>query len=400
LHKLKQNVVVVGQGYVGLPLAIAAANAGYDVIGIDSDDNKVKQLNSGYPIIEDITQQEINDVLAKNSYRASVKLNPLEGPTIYLICVPTPLDGYRKPDMSHIQGAAKTIAKVLKPGDLVILESTVKPGATRNYLLPILVNESGLDSKSFYLAFSPERIDPRNEQWNLRNTPKIISGIDEKSMLLAIEFYSKFIEKLVKCDSLEVAEMAKLLENTFRLINISFVNELSVFCNKVGIDITKVIAAATTKPYGFTPFYPSIGIGGHCIPVDPVYLLTNALDNEASLNMVEAALNVNNVMPRYFASWAEKEIGSLNKKKILVIGVAYKANISDVRETPAESLVLELKTKGANVSWHDDLVKVWKGEKSVELSDDFDLAIIAARHDYIDLTKIGKVPILNLRGSN
>jgi len=400
LHKLKQNVVVVGQGYVGLPLAIAAANAGYDVIGIDSDDNKVKQLNSGYPIIEDITQREINDVLAKNSYRASVKLNPLEGPTIYLICVPTPLDGYRKPDMSHIQGAAKTIAKVLKPGDLVILESTVKPGATRNYLLPILVNESGLDSKSFYLAFSPERIDPRNEQWNLRNTPKIISGIDEKSMLLAIEFYSKFIEKLVKCDSLEVAEMAKLLENTFRLINISFVNELSVFCNKVGIDITKVIAAATTKPYGFTPFYPSIGIGGHCIPVDPVYLLTNALDNEASLNMVEAALNVNNVMPRYFASWAEKEIGSLNKKKILVIGVAYKANISDVRETPAESLVLELKTKGANVSWHDDLVKVWKGEKSVELSDDFDLAIIAARHDYIDLTKIGKVPILNLRGSN
>jgi UDP-N-acetyl-D-glucosamine dehydrogenase len=397
---LKQNVVVVGQGYVGLPLAIAAANAGYDVIGIDSDDKKVKQLNSGYPIIEDITQQEINDVLAKNSYRASVKLNPLEGPTIYLICVPTPLDGYRKPDMSHIQGAAKTIAKVLKPGDLVILESTVKPGATRNYLLPILVNESGLDSKSFYLAFSPERIDPRNEQWNLRNTPKIISGIDEKSMLLAIEFYSKFIEKLVKCDSLEVAEMAKLLENTFRLINISFVNELSVFCNKVGIDITKVIAAATTKPYGFTPFYPSIGIGGHCIPVDPVYLLTNALDNEASLNMVEAALNVNNVMPRYFASWAEKEIGSLNKKKILVIGVAYKANISDVRETPAESLVLELKTKGANVSWHDDLVKVWKGEKSVELSDDFDLAIIAARHDYIDLTKIGKVPILNLRGSN
>lgn len=400
MHKLKQNVVVVGQGYVGLPLAIAAANAGYDVIGIDSDDKKVKQLNSGYPIIEDITQQEINDVLAKNSYRASVKLNPLEGPTIYLICVPTPLDGYRKPDMSHIQGAAKTIAKVLKPGDLVILESTVKPGATRNYLLPILVNESGLDSKSFYLAFSPERIDPRNEQWNLRNTPKIISGIDEKSMLLAIEFYSKFIEKLVKCDSLEVAEMAKLLENTFRLINISFVNELSVFCNKVGIDITKVIAAATTKPYGFTPFYPSIGIGGHCIPVDPVYLLTNALDNEASLNMVEAALNVNNVMPRYFASWAEKEIGSLNKKKILVIGVAYKANISDVRETPAESLVLELKTKGANVSWHDDLVKVWKGEKSVELSDDFDLAIIAARHDYIDLTKIGKVPILNLRGSN
>ena len=397
---MKQNVVVVGQGYVGLPLAIAAANAGYDVIGIDSDDNKVKQLNSGYPIIEDITQQEINDVLAKNSYRASVKLNPLEGPTIYLICVPTPLDGYRKPDMSHIQGAAKTIAKVLKPGDLVILESTVKPGATRNYLLPILVNESGLDSKSFYLAFSPERIDPRNEQWNLRNTPKIISGIDEKSMLLAIEFYSKFIEKLVKCDSLEVAEMAKLLENTFRLINISFVNELSVFCNKVGIDITKVIAAATTKPYGFTPFYPSIGIGGHCIPVDPVYLLTNALDNEASLNMVEAALNVNNVMPRYFASWAEKEIGSLNEKKILVIGVAYKANISDVRETPAESLVLELKTKGANVSWHDDLVKVWKGEKSVELSDDFDLAIIAARHDYIDLTKIGKVPILNLRGSN
>lgn len=392
-------MVVLGQGYVGLPLSIAAANSGYKVIGVDTDSIKVEQLNSGISINEDISQHEIRDVLSNNKYKASVELTQLEGSTIYLICVPTPLDLSRKPDMTHVKNAAKSIAKVLKKGDLVILESTVEPGATRNYLLPILAEESGLDPESFYLAFSPERIDPRNKQWNLRNTPKIVSGMNEKSMLLAMEFYSSFVNELITCDSLEIAETAKLLENSFRLVNISFVNELSIFCNNLGIDIMKVISAASTKPYGYTPFYPSIGIGGHCIPVDPVYLLNKAINNGTSLDMLKAALEVNQVMPRYIAAWAEKKIGSLIEKKILVVGVAYKANISDVRETPAESLVLELKNKGANVFWHDDLVKVWKSEKSIELSDNFDLAIIAAYHDYIDLSKLGNVPILNPRGS-
>lgn len=394
-----QKIVVVGQGYVGLPLSIAAANAGYDVLGIDSDVNKVNQLNSGIPMIEDIAEHALKEVLVKNKYRASVKLEKFDEYTTYLICVPTPLGVNRTPDMSFIQSAAQSISNVLKPGDLVILESTVEPGATRSYLLPILAKESGLDPKNFYLAFSPERIDPRNKKWNLKNTPKIVSGINEKSMLLAIKFYSKFIDNLVKCDSLEIAETAKLLENTFRLVNISFVNELSVFCNKVGIDLTKVVEAAATKPYGFMPFYPSIGIGGHCIPVDPVYLLNNAIKNGTTLNMVSAALEVNDLMPSFIASCAERKIGSLVEKKILIVGVAYKANISDVRETPAENLVLELKNLGAHVSWHDDLVQVWNGEKSVALSDDFDLVIIASLHDYIDLTKLGSVPILNIRGS-
>jgi len=396
--KLDQNVVVIGQGYVGLPLAIASANTGFNVVGVDTDKSKVKQLNSGLSVIEDIPHNEVKEVLSKNKYKASIELTQLEGYTIYLICVPTPLDLSRKPDMTHVKNAAKSIAKVLKKGDLVILESTVEPGATRNYLLPKLVKESGLGSENFYLAFSPERIDPRNKQWNLRNTPKIVSGINEKSISLAMEFYSSFINQLVTCDSLEIAETAKLLENSFRLVNISFVNELSIFCNNLGIDIMKVISAASTKPYGYMPFYPSIGIGGHCIPVDPVYLLNKAVNNGTSLNMVKAALEINQFMPRHIAAWAEKEIGSLIEKNILVVGVAYKANISDVRETPVESLVMELKNKGANVFWHDNLVKIWKNEKSVELSDNFDLAIVAALHDYIDLSKLGNVPILNPLG--
>lgn len=396
---MSQTISIVGQGYVGLPLALAAARVGFNVVGIDSNYNRVKQLNSGISIIEDITDDEIKSVLEKNKYKAQIKLNKLNGYAIYIICVPTPLDNAGKPDMSYVQSAAISIAKVLKPGDLVILESTVEPGATRNYLLPTLEKESGLAPNSFYLAFSPERVDPINKVWTLKNIPKIVSGINSESMHLAIEFYSNFVENLVECESLEIAETAKLLENSFRLVNISFINEISTICSKLGIDVQLVIEAASTKPYGFMPFYPSIGVGGHCIPVDPIYLSEKASVLGAPSRMIELANDINDQMPDYFVGRAKEKLGFLKDKRILVVGVAYKPNVSDVRETPVEALLTGLTEQGAKVYWHDDLVKEWNGSKSVALSSDYDLAIIATPHSYIDIEKLGNILILNTRGS-
>jgi UDP-N-acetyl-D-glucosamine dehydrogenase len=249
------------------------------------------------------------------------------------------------------------------------------------------------------VAFSPERIDPANKLWEVRNTPKLIAGLTDQACEKAIQFYSHFIDRLIKCDSLEIAETSKLLENSFRLINISFINEIAIFCQKLGIDINAVISAAATKPYGFMPFYPSIGVGGHCIPVDPLYLANKAREIGAPTRFIDLADKINQEIPEYFVGRAEEKVGGLQAKKVLVVGVAYKPNVADVRESPVEALITGLKQKGAQVSWHDDLVKEWNGEKSVALSSDFDLAIIATPHDYLDLTKLRNVPILNTRGS-
>jgi UDP-N-acetyl-D-glucosamine dehydrogenase len=214
-----------------------------------------------------------------------------------------------------------------------------------------------------------------------------------------VEFYSKFVDSIIECESIEVAEIAKLLENSFRLVNISFINELSMFCDKIGVDIGSVIKAASTKPYGFMPFYPSIGVGGHCIPVDPIYLASKAEELKVPQNMINIAVEINKKMPGYFVGRAEEKIGGLKAKKILVIGVSYKPNVADVRESPVEGLIAVLRQKNAHVSWHDDLVKEWNGEKSVALTNEYDLAILATPHAYLDLTKLGDVPILNTRGS-
>jgi UDP-N-acetyl-D-glucosamine dehydrogenase len=279
------------------------------------------------------------------------------------------------------------------------VESTIEPGTCRNILLPILLEESGLKLGDFELAYSPERIDPTSKKWCITNTPKLVAGLTEISTNRARDFYGKFIELITICSSLEIAETAKLLENSFRLVNISFINELAIFCQKIGIDISEVISAAATKPYGFMPFYPSIGVGGHCIPVDPIYLANAAKAVGAPSRFIELADQINQEMPGYFVGRAEEKLGGLKAKKVLVVGVSYKPNVADVRESPVKALITGLKQKGAQVFWHDDLVKEWNGEKSVTLSSDFDLAIIATPHDYIDLTKLGNVPILNTRGS-
>lgn len=393
------KISVIGQGYVGLPLSIHAAESGYLVAGIDLDEFKIQEIKSGNSTIEDISSERLSRQIYSNQYSISKDFSRIKDSSIVLICVPTPLDFNRKPDLSFVTNAISEISKHLSPGTLVILESTVEPGTTRNLLLPNLLNETGFKPEQIEVAFSPERIDPTNKVWNLTSTPKIVSGVTEVAKKRAVEFYKKFINVIIECESPEVAETAKLLENSFRLINISFINEMAKFCNKLGVDINEVITAASTKPYGFMPFHPGLGVGGHCIPVDPVYLSHKARSLDSSTSLIDLAISINDSMPDFFISEAEKKIGSLKDRKILVIGVAYKPNVSDSRETPVLSLVNGLRKRNASVFWHDDLVKVWNGEESVALSSDFDLAIIATPHDYLDLSKIGNVPILNTRGS-
>jgi len=396
---LKDFIAVIGLGYVGLPLAAAAAKSGYPVIGVDLDIARVNKINSGISPIEDISSSEILDLVARGLLKASADYSAIKGADVILICVPTPLTSAHQPDLSYLENAANSISDNFSIGSLLILESTVAPGTTRNFLAPLIANKSGIDIVDLDIVFSPERIDPLNQKWNLKNTPKIIAGLTPKSRKRAVDFYSKFVDKVIECEEVEVAETAKLLENSFRLVNISFINELSIFCQKLNIDVNEVIKAASTKPYGFMPFYPSIGIGGHCIPVDPLYLANKARDIGAPTRFIDLADQINQEMPGYFVGRAEEKIGGLEGKKVLVIGVSYKPNVADVRETPVEALILGLTNKGAQVSWHDDLVKEWNGEKSVALSNEYDLAILATPHAYLDLTKLGDVPILNTRGS-
>jgi len=393
------NITVIGQGYVGLPLAITASEAGYTVFGLDNNVEKVSVLKSGKSIIEDLSNEVIKKCIDTKLYIPTTDEKVISDSEVVLICVPTPLSNSHKPDLTSLISAVTTVGKNLKRGALVIVESTIEPGTCQNILLHILLKESGLKLSDFELAYSPERIDPTNKKWGIRNTPKLVAGLTDSTAKRAKEFYEKFIDAVSICSSLEIAETAKLLENSFRLVNISFINELAIFCQKIGIDISEVISAAATKPYGFMPFYPSVGVGGHCIPVDPIYLANAAKAVGAPSRFIELADQINQEMPGYFVGRAEEKLGGLNAKKVLVVGVSYKPNVADVRESPVEALMTGLKHKGAQVSWHDDLVKVWNGEKSVRLSSDFDLAIIATPHDYLDLTKLENVPILNTRGS-
>jgi UDP-N-acetyl-D-glucosamine dehydrogenase len=396
---LGTKISVIGQGYVGLPLSIHAAESGYLVTGIDLDERKIQEIKSGNSTIEDISSERLLNQIKSGHYCISKDYSKIKDSTIVLICVPTPLDGSRKPDLSYVTNTISEISKYLSPGSLVILESTVEPGTTRNLLLPKLLQGTGFSPKQVDVAFSPERIDPTNKLWNLTSTPKVVSGVTEIAKQRAVDFYKKFVDVIVECESPEIAETAKLIENSFRLINISFINEITKFCNKLGVDVNKVISAASTKPYGFMPFYPGLGVGGHCIPVDPVYLSHKARDLGAPISLIDTAVTINDSMPDFFISEAEKKLGTLENSKILVIGVAYKPNVSDSRETPVLALVSGLRKRKATVFWHDDLVKEWNGEKSVVLSSDYDLAILATPHDYLDLTKLGDLPILNTRRS-
>jgi len=393
------QISVIGQGYVGLPLAVAAAKADFKVLGIDIDRSKISSINKGISPVEDISDSELGSIFKSGNYQASTESNFSADTKIICICVPTPLGGSHQPDLSILKAAAKDVGRNLKAGMLVIIESTIQPGTTRDIVVPILEKESGLARDQFLVAYSPERIDPMNKKFTIKNTPKLVAGLTPQAANKAKEFYSKFIDQVDICDSLEVAETAKLLENSFRLVNISFINELAIFCQKIGIDVKDVIKAASTKPYGFMPFYPSVGVGGHCIPVDPLYLAEAAREVGAPVRFIELADEINLGMPTYFVGRASEMLGGLKDKKVLVIGVSYKPNVADIRETPVEALISGLKKSGAVVSWHDDLVKSWNGEISVAVGSGFDLAILATPHDYLDLSLLGNTPLLNTRGS-
>jgi UDP-N-acetyl-D-glucosamine dehydrogenase len=394
------KISIIGQGYVGLPLAIAAATSNFEVEGLDVDLDRIQKINSGTcEVISDVEKISLQTVIKQQKYFCSNDFSKVSKSQIVIVCVPTPLNNQDLPDLSFLTAAIKKFGKYLQRETLVIIESTVAPGTTTDVLLPLLLQESQLKIDDLDLAYSPERVDPLNSIWNISNTPKLVSGTSTKSLSRAVEFYSDFIDVVIPVKSVKVAETAKLLENSFRLVNISFINEIAVFCQKFGMEVNDVIQAASTKPYGFMPFYPSLGVGGHCIPIDPVYLSEKAKELDVPMRMIDTAQQINKKRPQYFVEQSIEKIGDLSDKRILVLGLAYKPNVSDIRETPTEPLINGLREKGAIVAWHDDLVGEWNGEKSVDLGADYDLAILATPHDYFDLLKLGNVPILNTRGS-
>ena len=393
-----KKIAVIGLGYVGLSTAVHAAEAGYSVYGIDTSIEKLEKLKSGESYIEDISSSRIQTLLSKKNFSVHSNVLELTNIEIILICVPTPLSKDQLPDLTFFSDSIISVAPIMNPNVLLIIESTIEPGTSRGLVVELIEQNSSLKREQMLIAFSPERIDPGNDAWTLKNTPKLVSGINKESTKIATEFFSTFLDKIVEVDSLEIAETAKLLENTFRLINISFINEIAIFCDLLKIDVNKVIDAAATKPYGFMPFYPSIGVGGHCIPVDPIYLANKANKIGAPAEFIDLAVKVNMARPKYIAAMAEAQIGNLSGKRVLVIGVAFKPNISDTRESAVENLISELRLKSATVFWHDDLVKDWNGEKSVRLSSDYDVAILATVHKGIDLSKIGDIPQIDSRG--
>jgi UDP-N-acetyl-D-glucosamine dehydrogenase len=358
LQDCAAKVAVLGQGYVGLPLAVVFAEAGFDVIGIDPDQNKVDTINRGESHIPDIPSEQVARLVANGTLKATTDFSVLSDVDAVSICVPTPLRKTGDPDLSFILSAADDLAEYMHPNMVIVLESTTYPGTTREILLPKLGEEKGLKvGEDFFLAFSPERVDPGRKDWTTLNTPKVIGGITPICTEMASTWYGQALETVVPVSSAEVAEMAKLLENTFRMINIGLVNEMAIMCDRLGVDIWEVIDAAATKPFGFMKFTPGPGLGGHCIPIDPLYLSWKLRALNYTARFIELASEINTGMPRYVVNKVQDALNehrkSLNGSHILVLGAAYKPDIDDLRESPALDVIGLLEQKGAQVSYHD-----------------------------------------------
>jgi UDP-N-acetyl-D-glucosamine dehydrogenase len=375
------HIAVIGQGYVGLTIS-AFAGEHHEVLGFDSNPTVVERLNSGISHIEGVESLLIAKLISKGKYRATTNPADIKGSDIVVIAVPTPLDSKRKPDLSYIDSACKVIGENLDSPALIINESTSYPGTIRNYIKPAIEKYSKAKLAHEY-AISPERVDPGRMEWNQKNTPRLFAGLTPEATRRTREFYATFCDNLVEVSSPEVAEAAKLFENTFRQVNIALVNELAQISHALGIDVRETLDAANTKPYGFMKFTPSAGVGGHCIPVDPSYLAHLALENGVRATFIERANEVNLEMPTYIAKRvASDNGGSLKGKKVLVVGVAYKPNVADTRETPAEHLIEALNKMGAVVTWNDEVVGNWKGVSSSALSG-ADIAIVVTKHDVV-----------------
>jgi UDP-N-acetyl-D-glucosamine dehydrogenase len=382
------KVSIIGQGYVGLTISAFAGQV-HDVIGFDTNNIMVEQLNQGISHIEGVEGSVILELISRGKYRATTNEAEIQGSDIVVIALPTPLDKNRTPDLSYIDSACMVIGENLNSPALIINESTSYPGTIRNYIKPAIEKYSKVKLAHEY-AISPERVDPGRVDWNQKNTPRLFAGLTPEATRRAREFYSSFCDNLVQVSSPEVAEAAKLFENTFRQVNIALVNELAQISHALGIDIRETLDAANTKPYGFMKFTPSAGVGGHCIPVDPSYLAHLALENGVRATFIERANEVNLEMPTYIAKRvASDNGGSIKGKKVLVVGVAYKPNVADTRETPAEHLIEALNEMGAVVTWSDEVVGSWKGESSNALNG-ADIAIVVTKHDVVSSQAILK----------
>lgn len=390
-------VAVVGQGYVGLPLAMQAVAAGHDVVGFDVDDARIESLKDGRSFVADVADETVAAALAARRYRPTSDPDALAGFDVAVLSVPTPLrDG--QPDLSYVEAAAHTVGSHLRAGALVILESTTYPGTTEELVAPILESTSGLTTTTdFLLGYSPERIDPSNPTWTLRNTPKVVSGVDPASLAAVERFYAELVDTLVPVSNPRVAELTKLLENTFRHVNIALVNELAMYAHDLDIDVWEAIDAATTKPFGFMRFTPGPGVGGHCLPVDPAYLAWSTKQSLGrSFRFVELANRVNAAMPEYVVARIERALAgsgrSLPESRVLLLGLAYKPNTGDARESAAVRVAARLTGSGAEVHAVDSHVStadvpdgVTRAELSVEEVAAADLVVLLVAHDDLDL---------------
>lgn len=400
-EKLKSKTAtlgVIGLGYVGLPLAVEMATAGYSVIGYDINQEKVSSINNGFNYIADIADDALRDVVKRGGLKAESNFETIANCDCICICVPTPLDEHQQPDISYITSTAEKLAEHLRQGMLIILESTTYPGTTEELLKPILEKSGYKCGEDFYLAFSPERVDPGNNGFKIRNTPKVVGGITQESAEMAIMMYENVLEAPVHLvSSPAIAEMVKILENTYRNVNIAFINEMAMLCEKMNINIWEVIDAAKTKPYGFHAFYPGPGLGGHCIPLDPYYLAWKAREYSFHTSMIETSGQVNDKMAEYCLQRAMKILNkyqkSLSASKLLVLGVAYKQDINDYRESPSLRVIDYLKREGASISFYDPYIseyteksEVFKGLEQLtpKLLAEFDLVIITTAHSNVD----------------
>ncbi len=395
-HKAK--IGVIGLGYVGLPLAMEFSKAGFDVTGIEIDKDKVRMINQGECYIQDIKRDELKDLVKNNRLKATVDFSVLKEMDAVSICVPTPLRKTRDPDISYIISAVEEVAKYLRPGQLVILESTTYPGTTREVILPRLEARNLRVGRDFFLAFSPERVDPGNKIYTIRNTPKIVSGITKKCTSIAVTLYEQIIDEVVPVSTTESAEMVKLLENTFRIVNVGLVNEIALICDRLKLDTWEVIDAAATKPFGFTPFYPGPGLGGHCVPIDPHYLSWKLKALNFYARFIELAGEINSKMPEFLVSKIDAALNerekSIKGSKILILGVAYKSNVSDIRESPALDVMKLLKERGGKVVYNDPHVPQVEGLKSIPLTEsslrNADCVVITTAHSDYDYKQIVK----------
>ena len=382
-------LAIVGQGYVGLPLAMAAVDAGWSVIGIEKSMARVAQLNSGSSPVEDISDARLAKAIAANKFLASNDPSDVSAASVVTICVPTPLNDAREPDLKLLESATKDVAPHLSSGTLLVSESTSYPGTLREVIIPLVDKLKPKETIELFYASAPERVNPGDPVWDQKNTPRLVGGIDEESQKRALAFYNSICDSVVATSTPEIAEAAKILENTFRLVNIAMINEFTQLCSAQGINVHEVINAAATKPYGFMPFRPGVGIGGHCIPVDPLYLTWWARKGGQVASLVERSDEISNQMPTYVAQRALALVqGSKDMPKVLIMGIAYKPGVGDVRETPASALRAALAARGAEVAWVDPLVPLWEGTKPVNEAWDCDVAIVATNQPGLDVKSL------------